>query len=68
MNEKKIWYEDIGDLDIDKDKVKNFHYPIIPGETIQFRESLVTRLVNLFKELKKIKTLILMSALHPYLP
>jgi hypothetical protein len=55
MNEKKIWYEDIGDLDIDKDKVKNFHYPIIPGETIQFRESLVTRLVNLFKELKKNK-------------
>ena len=52
MNDEKIWYESINDLPIEKDKVKNFHYPINPGETIQFRESLANNLVNLFRELK----------------
>ncbi len=55
MTDKKIWYESIGDLEIEEDKVKNFHYPISPGETIEFRDSLAISLVNLFKELKKNK-------------
>ena len=55
MSNKKIWYESISDLVIEEGKVKNFYYPISPGETIEFRDSLAIRLVNLFKELKKNK-------------
>lgn len=52
MSDDKLWLESINDLIIDEDKVKNFYYPIIPGETINFRESLAVKLVSLFKELK----------------
>lgn len=53
MISKKNWYESIYDLAIEKDKIINFYYPISPGETINFREALAVRLVNLFKEFKK---------------
>ena len=53
MNEEKIWYESIYDLAIFQDRVKNFHYPILPGETINFRETLALELVRFFKTLKE---------------
>tara|TARA_A100001015_G_scaffold276829_1_gene335453 strand:- start:966 stop:2576 length:1611 start_codon:yes stop_codon:yes gene_type:complete len=53
MSDEKIWYESIHELNIDESKVKNFYYPIKPGETIEFREGLAVKLVNLLRELKK---------------
>ena len=55
MDEDKVWYESIYDLAIEKDKIKNFHYPIIPGETINFRESLAVKLVKFYQILKEKK-------------
>ena len=52
MNDDKIWHESIDDLIIKDSKLINFHYPINPGETINFRDSLASKLVNLYKELK----------------
>ena len=68
MNDDKIWHESIDDDLIIKDsKLINFHYPINPGETINFRDSLASKLVNLYKELKPIKIHIMMNVLHLYL-
>lgn len=55
MDEDKVWHESIYDLAIEKDKIKNFHYPIIPGETINFRESLAVKLVKFYQILKEKK-------------
>jgi len=52
MNDEKFWHESIDDLAIDINGVKNFHYPIPPGDTIHFREILGLRLVNFYRELK----------------
>jgi hypothetical protein len=53
MNKKKVWHESVYDLAIFQDKVKNFYYPILPGETINFREALALKLVKFFRTLKK---------------
>ena len=55
MDEDKVWYESIYNLTIEKDKIKNFHYPIIPGETINFRESLAVKLIKFYRILKEKK-------------
>ena len=53
MNNNSFWYESVHDLKINENEVENFFYPIRPGETISFRESLAINFVNYFKILKK---------------
>lgn len=53
MNENKIWHEDIEDISIEKDKIKNFYYPIYPGETKNFREQIAIKIVNFIREINK---------------